>query len=89
MDINVRDYLPTIEEQERIFVRERKLDKKAAAYRYSVVEEHTDALFNEINSERADVRDIPSELADLYEQMYKNLVEISLYERAIILGEKV
>jgi len=86
MLLDVREYLPKIEE--RIFVQKRPLNKKAAAYRYSVVERLLEEWFDEINSERSDTRDIPSDLADMYEEASKLMVKIASFERDIITGDK-
>lgn len=84
--INVRDYIS--EPAEREFIRPRKLNKKAAAHRYSVLQNILEEWFDEVNSERSDTRDIPSDLADMYEQASKLMIQIGLYERDIVTGNK-
>ena len=86
MLLDVREYLPEIED--RVFVQKRPLNKKAAAYRYSVVECLLEEWFDEINSERSDTRDIPSDLADMYEEASKLMARIGAFERGIVTGEK-
>lgn len=84
--INVRDYLPPIVDEERMFIRPKDHNKAAAMKRYSVVDKAIKDLFTGINSDEADTNDIPSDLADKYEKVYKLLVDISAYESNIAIG---
>lgn len=84
--INVRDYLPAIEGENRVFIRPQDHNKVAAMNRYSVVDKVIKDLFAGINSDESDTKDIPSDLADKYEKVYQILVEISVYETDIALG---
>ncbi len=86
MLIDVRKYLPEIEE--RIFVRPRGFNKAAAAYRYSIAESILEDWFGKINSEKADNKDIPSDLADMYEQAGKLIAQIAVFERDIVTGDR-
>lgn len=83
MFINVKDYMP--EPKNNIFIRQRPIDTKAAAYRYSVVERILEDWFDEINSERADTRDMPADLVDLYEEACRTMLKIRMKEREILL----
>ena len=84
--INVRDYLPPIEDEERIFIRDKEHNKAAAMHRYSVVDKVKREFFEGINSDSSDTKDIPSDLADKYEKAYMLLVEIGAYETNIATG---
>lgn len=84
--INVRDYLPPIVDEERMFIRPKLHNKAAAMKRYSVVDRAIKQLYAGINADESDTNDIPSDLADKYEKVYKLLVEISIYETDIAVG---
>ena len=84
--INVRDYLPPIVDEERMFIRPKDHNKAAAMKRYSVVDKAIKDLFTGINSDESDTNDIPSDLADKYEKVYQLLVEIGVYETDIAVG---
>lgn len=84
--INVRDYLPPIVDEKRMFIRPKNHNKAAAMKRYSVVDKAIKDLFSGINSDESDAKDIPSDLADKYEKVYQLLVEISVYETNIAVG---
>lgn len=84
--INVRDYLPPIVDEERMFIRPQNHNKAAAMKRYSVVDKAIRDMFAGINSDDADTKDIPSDLVDKYEKVYQLLVEISVYETDIAVG---
>lgn len=86
MFINVRDYLPPIEEEERIFIRDKSHNKTAAMNRYAVTDKVAKEFFEGINSDISDTKDIPSDLADKYEKVYLLLVEIMAYETNLALG---
>ena len=86
MDINVRDYLPNFEEN--IFIKEKPLNTGAAAYRFSVVEEVLEEWFDKVNSERANTRDMPGDLIELYEDACRTMLKIRMRERDIVLGAK-
>lgn len=85
-NINVRDYLPPIVDDERMFIRPKDHNKAAAMKRYSVVDKTIKELFAGINSDDCDTNDIPSDLVDKYEKVYQLLVEISVYETDIAVG---
>ena len=85
-NINVRDYLPPIVDEERMFIRPKGHNKSAAMKRYSVVDKAIKDLFAGINAEDSDTNDIPSDLVDKYEKVYQLLVEISVYETDIAVG---
>lgn len=87
ININVSDYLPKVNKSERVFVLPKGINKRASAYRYSVVDRLINEWFREINSEEADTRGIPVELADMYEEAYKLMVDISIYEKKMIVGD--
>lgn len=84
--INVRDYLPPIVDEDRMFIRPQGHNKAAAMKRYSVVDKAIKDLFSGINSTESDTKDIPSDLADKYEKVYELLIEISVYETDIAVG---
>ena len=84
--INVRDYLPPIADEDRMFIRPKGHNKAAAMKRYSVVDKAIKDLFYGINSTESDTKDIPSDLADKYEKVYELLIEISVYETDIAVG---
>ena len=84
--INVRDYLPPIVDEERMFIRPKDHNKAAAMKRYSVVDKAIRDLFTGINSDEADTNDIPSDLVNKYEKVYELLVDISAYESNIAIG---
>lgn len=83
MEINVKDYMP--ESKENIFIRRKPVNTKAAAYRYAVVEHILEDWFDEVNSERADTREMPAELQELYEKACEYMLKIRMYERDILL----
>lgn len=84
--INVRDYLPPIVSEEPRFIMPKEHNKAAAMKRYSVVDKAISDLFAGINSDESDTKDIPSDLKEKYEKVYKLLVEISVYETNIATG---
>lgn len=84
--INVKDYLPPILDEERVFIRPKSHNKAAAMKRYSVVDKAIKEMFTGINSDEADTNDIPSDLVDKYEQVYQLLVDICIYETDIAVG---
>ena len=85
--INVRDYLPPIDvREERIFIRDKDHNRAAAMHRYSVVDKVTRELFAGINADESDTKDIPQDLVDKYEQLYKLLISVSMYETEIATG---
>ena len=86
MQINVRDYLPDY--KENIFIKSKPVNTKAAAYRYAVVEDILEEWFDKVNSERADTREMPGDLIDLYEHACETLLKIRTKERDILLGAK-
>ena len=86
MVINVADYMPKTEES--IFIRKKPADTKAAAYRYAVLERILEEWFTEINSDKANTREIPYELKEMYEQACKTMLKIRMYEQDILLGKK-
>lgn len=85
-NINVRDYLPPIVDEERMFIRPKYHNKAAAMNRYSVVDRAIKHLYAGINADESDTNDIPSDLVDKYEKVYELLVEISVYETDIAVG---
>lgn len=86
MDINVRDYLPPIVDEEYIFIRDKSYNKAAAMNRYIVTDKITKEFFEGINSDLSDTKDIPSDLKEKYEKVYLLLVEIMAYESDIAIG---
>ena len=83
-NINVKDYLPNFEEN--IFIKEKPINTAAASYRYSVVEKVLEEWFDEVNSERANTRDMPGDLVELYEEACRTMLKIRMRERDIVLG---
>lgn len=86
MEINVRDYLPPIVDEENIFIRDKSYNKAAAMNRYIVTDKITKEFFDGINSDLSDTKDIPSDLREKYEKVYLLLVEIMAYESDIAIG---
>ena len=86
MDINVRDYLPPIVDEESIFIRDKSHNKAAAMNRYIVTDKITKEFFEGINADLSDTKDIPSDLREKYEKVYLLLVEIMAYESDIAIG---
>ena len=86
MEINVRDYLPPIVNEEGIFIRDKSHNKTAAMNRYAVTDRITREFFEGINSDMSDTKDIPSDLKEKYEKVYLLLVEIMAYETNIAIG---
>lgn len=86
MEINVRDYLPPIVDEESIFIRDKSHNKAAAMNRYIVTDKITKEFFDGINSDLSDTKDIPSDLKEKYEKVYLLLVEIMAYESDIAIG---
>lgn len=86
MDINVRNYLPPIVDEESIFIRDKSHNKAAAMNRYIVTDKITKEFFDRINSDLSDTKDIPSDLKEKYEKVYLLLVEIMAYESDIAIG---
>lgn len=86
MEINVRDYLPPIVDEESIFIRDKSHNKTAAMNRYAVTDRITREFFEGINSDMSDTKDIPSDLKEKYEKVYLLLVEIMAYETNIAIG---
>lgn len=84
--INVRDYLPPIVDEDRMFIRPKNHNKAAAMKRYSIVDKTIREFFAGINSDDCDTNDIPSDLVDKYEKVYQLLIEIGAYETNIAVG---
>ena len=86
MEINVRDYLPPIVDEENIFIRDKSHNKAAAMNRYIVTNKITKEFFEGINADLSDTKDIPSDLKEKYEKVYLLLVEIMAYESDLAIG---
>lgn len=86
MEINVRDYLPPIVDEESIFIRDKSHNKAAAMNRYIVTDKITREFFEGINADLSDTKDIPSDLKEKYEKVYLLLVEIMAYESDLAIG---
>ena len=86
MEINVRDYLPPIVDEESIFIRDKSHNKAAAMNRYIVTDKITKEFFDGINADLSDTKDIPLDLKEKYEKVYLLLVEIMAYESDIAIG---